>query len=240
MFADKKILALIPARGGSKGIKNKNIVDLCGKPLIAHTIASAKKSSYIDRVIISTDSVDIARVSKDYGAEVPFMRPDELASDIARTVDVVMHAVKYFLDIGDLFDVLILLQPTQPLRTETDIDGAIELFFEKGEKGLVSVSPVDDNPILIRTIGDNGELKGILEMNSTCRRQDMPSYYKVNGCIYINRVEDLTRQTSFNDNPIGYVMESSHSVDIDEPKDLVMAEFFLRKGKENGVQENSS
>lgn len=229
MFAGKRILALIPARGGSKGIKGKNIVDLCGKPLISYTIIHALRSKYIDRVIVSTDNEAIAKVAREYGADVPFTRPDELASDTAKTIDVVLHAIDFFGDSDEQFDILVLLQPTQPLRTVKDIDESIRFFFDNGQRGLVSVSSVDDHPLLIRTINDSNELSTMLKACSTCRRQDMPEYYRVNGCIYINRVDEIDQSLSFNDNSIGFIMEKSHSVDIDEEKDLIMAEYYLKQ-----------
>lgn len=229
MYNGKKILSLIPARGGSKGIKNKNIIDLSGQPLISYTIISALESKFIDRTVVTTDSEAIADISKKYGADVPFIRPKELASDVSKTIDAVLHAINALEKMGDTYDVLVLLQPTQPLRTVIDIDEAIEFFFKRNLQGLVSVSPVDDNPLFIRTIDENGKLSSLVKMNSTCRRQDMPKYYRVNGCVYINQISNITVQTSFNDNPIGYIMEKSHSVDIDDLSDVVMAEYYLNR-----------
>ena len=220
MYKNKKILALIPARGGSKGIKNKNIVLLNGNPLISYSIKAALESKYIDETLVTTDSEEIAKISKEYGASVPFMRPVELASDKSKTIDAVLHALKMLIKLGNHFDVLILLQPTQPLRVANDIDGAIELFFEKNLQGVASVSIVEDHPLLMRTIDENGNLHSLLGENSTCRRQEMKNYYKVNGCIYINQIDEISEDTSFNDNPIGFVMETFHSVDIDEIKDF--------------------
>ena len=228
MYSEKRILSLIPARGGSKGIKNKNIIDLNGHPLISYTIKAAIDSKYVDSVVVSTDSLEIANISKECGALVPFMRPNELASDTSKTVDVVIHAIQALKELSYKFDVLVLLQPTQPLRDANDVDEAIEVFFESGLRGVASISLVDDNPMLIRTLNDDGTVASLLGVNSTCRRQDMPDYYRVNGCIYINKIEEVTVKTSFNDNPIGYVMEQNHSVDIDEMKDLVVAEYYLK------------
>lgn len=232
MYKEKKILALIPARGGSKGIKDKNIIDLCGKPLIAYTIEAAKKSAYIDMVIVSTDSKKIASVSKEYGARVPFMRPDRLATDNATTLDVVIHAIDFVKQGKDDYNTLILLQPTSPLRTNKEIDEAIEKHFLYDELGLVSVSEVDDNPILIRTINDAENLVPLLDTNSTCRRQDMPKYYRVNGCIYLNKIDEINGETSFNDNRLAYVIPKEHAVDIDGMIDLNVARYYLEnRGK---------
>ena len=231
MIKKNKIVALIPARGGSKGIKNKNIIDLCGKPLISYTIQAALESKYIDKVIVSTDSQEIADVAIKYGAEVPFLRPGELASDTSKTIDAVMHAVGELEKRKEEYDILILLQATQPLRTADDIDSAIELFIKNKGQSLVSVSPVEDNPILIRTIDNLGRMNSILPMKSTCRRQDMPLYYRVNGCIYINLISELDLNTSFNDNKIPYIMPKERSVDIDEIKDLLIAQYYISRNE---------
>ena len=227
MFNGRKILGIIPARGGSKGIPHKNIVDLCGKPLISYTIEAGLKSNYIDYLMVSTDDNEIASLSKELGAQIPFLRPKEFASDKAKTLDAVLHATNNLYDMGMVFDDLVLLQPTQPLRTAEDIDRAIEKYFENGCKDLASVSEVDDNPILIRFI-KNDELIPILNMSSTCRRQDMPKYYRVNGCIYINNIRNLNENTSFNDNIIPYIMKKEHSIDIDDYFDLEVAGLYLK------------
>lgn len=228
MFKARKILAIIPARGGSKGIPHKNIIDLCGKPLISYTIESALNSKYIDYVMVSTDDNEIADIARKYGAEVPFMRPDELATDTSKTIDAILHAVDALLQMKKRYDELVLLQPTAPLRTTEDIDKAIELYYENNKQSVASVSKVEDHPLLIRSI-ENDRAINLLDINSTCRRQDMPEYYRVNGAIYINPITELSKYTSFNDNPIPYVMEKSHSIDIDDVVDLVVAEYYLRK-----------
>lgn len=228
MFGKQKILALIPARGGSKGIKDKNIISLAGKPLIAYSIEAAKKSKYIDSIVVTTDSEKIAEVAKRYGARVPFLRPAELAADTSKTIDAVLHAIKTLKSMGENYDTLVLLQPTQPLRTTDDIGKAIELYYESGENGLVSISSVDDSPLLIRSIDEDGKLINLLSQNSTCRRQDMPNYYKVNGCIYINKIDEINENTSFNDNKVPFIMDKEHSIDIDELSDLWMAEYYLQ------------
>ena len=198
--------------------------------MIRYTIEAGLKSRYVDYVLVSTDDEEIAQTAKVCGAQVPFLRPAELAGDTSRTVDAVIHAAETLKQAGETFDSLVLLQPTSPLRTAEDIDGAIEKFYTGGRRGVVSVSAVGDHPVLIRTIeqtpaGDR--LKPLLEGTSTVRRQDMPAFFRVNGCIYINAMEELNGDTSFNDNPVPWVMAKSHSVDIDEPADLVLAEYLL-------------
>ena len=232
MINNKKVLALIPARGGSKGIKDKNIYPLCGKPLITYSIDCAKRSKYIDEITVSTDSEKIAEVAKEYGAYVPFLRPAELASDTAKSIDAVVHAIKWLEDHNEKFDILVLLQPTSPLRTVEDLDGALEKFVDNGEKSLVAVSLVSDNPILMRTINADGIMEKLLDLQSTVRRQDMKNYYRVNGSIYINKVSEINIDTSLNDNEIPYIVKPENAIDIDEKKDLVLAEWYLGQKNE--------
>lgn len=227
MFDQKKIIAVIPARSGSKGIKDKNIYPLCGKPLIAYSIEHAKKCKYIDEVLVSTDSEKIANISEKYGAYVPFLRPDKFADDRAKTIDAVLHAVNWLNANDKIYDVLVLLQPTSPLRTGEDINCAVETYFKMGMISLASVSEVTDHPVLIRSIKD-GKMVSLLKQESTIRRQDMEMFYKINGSIYINRINELNSDTSFNDNEIPYIMPHSHSVDIDTETDIRLAELYMR------------
>ena len=226
MYQKDKIAAFIPARGGSKGVKRKNIRNLAGKPLIYYTIAAALESKYIDRVIVSTEDEEIAEISKRFGAEVPALRPRELAEDKTTTLDVVLYGVHAFLASKE-WDSLILLQPTQPLRTAEDIDHAVEYYYKNGKRSLVSVSEVEDHPIFMRRFDPVGNMEKYLEISSTVRWQDMDKVYRVNGAIYMNRIAELCAETSFNDNEIGYIMEKSHSVDIDELPDFALAEYYL-------------
>lgn len=234
MIDGKKIIALIPARGGSKGIKDKNIFEIEGKPLIAYTIDEAKKSRYIDEIIVSTDSEKIKKVSLDYGASAPFIRPGDLSTDKAATIDVVIHALNYLKDKNMKYDYLVLLQPTSPLRKVMDIDEAIKTFANNGERGLASVSKVSDSPILIRNLDENsGKMKRLIDIKSSIRRQDMPVFYRINGAIYINLINEISENTSLNDNECYYVMSREHSVDIDEYVDIEIAKYYLGKEKEN-------
>lgn len=234
----KRVLALIPARGGSKGIKDKNIRDLCGKPLIAYTIDAALQCAYIDDVVVTTDSEQIAHTACEYGARVPFIRPLALAEDRSRTIDAVLHAVRELERQGERYEVLILLQPTSPLRSSRDIEASVELFREKNEESVVSVSLVQDPPVLIRELDDSGILHPVLKTGSTVRRQDMKEYYRVNGGIYINRINEITEDTSFNDNKYGYRMSREHSVDIDEEADLMLAEYLLNNHPDGRLYEH--
>ena len=227
MFNDKRILAIIPAREGSKGIVNKNIIDLNNKPLIAYSIEAAKESDYIDDVIVSTDGEEIKSISLKYGAEVPFFRPKSLATDKSKTIDSIIYTINRLRDMGREYDVLILLQPTSPMRTVKHIDESLSLFFKNNQESLVSVNQIDISPILVRTI-KNGKLFSILNQNSTVRRQDMDFYYKINGAIYINRIDEVDENLSFNDNSIPYIMDDTYSIDIDTIEDLQLARQKLK------------
>lgn len=231
MFDENKILAFIPARAGSKGIKGKNIFPIFDKPLMSYTIENALHSNYIDEVIVSTDSEKISEVAKKYGANVPFLRPPELASDTSNTVDAILHAISELAKNKKIFDDLILLQPTSPLRTTKDIDGAVKKYFKFNRKSLVSVSKAEESPILMRTILAEDRMEKLLQVNSTVRRQDMPNFYKINGAIYINKISEINEKTSFNDNIVPYVMDSDHSVDVDDYQDLEIVKYFIKRGE---------
>jgi len=222
MYSDKHFLAIIPARGGSKGIPRKNIVLLGGIPLIAHSIKSALRSRYLDKIIVSTDDDEIADISKQYGAEV-LKRPPHLASDTAASIDMLLHACA---EAGNKYDSVMLLQPTSPLRKTCHIDEAIELYASCGCKSLASVSLSEVSPLLVRKISADDTLIPILKNKSNVRRQDMEEYYKVNGAIYLNQISMINKNTILNNNEIGYVMNQKYSIDIDEPHDLFFAEKF--------------
>ncbi|MDU6115993.1 MAG: acylneuraminate cytidylyltransferase family protein [Paeniclostridium sordellii] len=224
-----KVLAIIPARAGSKGIKDKNIIDLSGKPLIAHSIEAGLKSKYINKVVVSTDGEKIAKIAKDYGAEVPFLRPKNLATDTAKTIDCVIHCIEELKKNGEEYDYVVLLQPTQPLRQPWHIDEAFELIVKRNEDSLVSISKVKDHPVLMRTIDKNGYAINLLEGSSTKRRQEFPDFYKVNGAIYINKInENFNYDTSFNDNKLVYIMDEQYGIDIDDMLDVEIAKLLIK------------
>lgn len=225
-----KILSVIPARGGSKGIKFKNIVNLNGKPLIAYTIEESLKSKLINRTIVSTDSQLIANISKKYGADVPFLRPESLALDTSKNIEVLIHAINELSLVGEKYDYVLILQPTQPLRNSYHIDEAIKFLIDSEEDNLVSVSKVKEHPILMRRISEKGTVINLLNCSSTVRRQDFPDYYKVNGAIYINKVnEKLNLNTSLNDNKLAYIMDEKYDIDIDNILDLKLVEIVMKE-----------
>lgn len=227
MYQGKTITAFIPARGGSKGIPKKNIRQFAGKPLIAFTIAAARESAYIDNVIVTTDSEEIASVARQYGGEIPFLRPAELAKDESKTIEAIAHARDCMESLDRPCDIVVLLQPTSPLRRASEIDAAIECFFDHGCMGLASVCEAREKPILLRRLDASGVLHPLLPVLSTVRRQDMPDFWKVDGAIYINKSSEINLNTSFNDNPIGFVMPEMRSSDIDSFDDFELAEKLV-------------
>jgi CMP-N,N'-diacetyllegionaminic acid synthase len=230
MFKNKKILAIIPARGGSKGIPNKNIMAICGKPLIAYTIEAGLKSKYIDEIIVSTDSDSIREVATIYGAKIPFLRPEKLSNDSASSIDVVLHAIDFYKNNNITFDYVVLLQPTSPLRTSKHIDGAIEKLMESSGTSLVSVCQVDQSPILMRNI-ENDKLKEVISFEGkNLRRQDLPTFYIFNGALYINSTDMLAHEKKFVcENTIPYVMDKESSVDIDTMLDAKLVELIIKE-----------
>ena len=233
MYKNKKILAVIPARGGSKGVPRKNIIEVGGHPLIKYTIDCGKNSKYLDRVVISTEDLLIKRVAEENGGDVPFLRPKELAEDTSKTIDCIVHAVDTLKSMGEEYDYVMILQNTVPLRKSWHVDEAIEMIVDSSERSLVSISEVDEHPVLMRTLDENKTVKNLLHMNSTMRRQDFPKFYKVDGAIAIQKIDEkFNLETSINDGKLGYVMERKYSTDIDNYLDIKIIEYYLEKEKE--------
>ena len=233
MYKNKKILAVIPARGGSKGVPRKNIIEVGGHPLIKYTIDCGKNSKYLDRVVISTEDLSIKKVAEENGGDVPFLRPKELAEDTSKTIDCIVHAVDTLESMGEEYDYVMVLQNTVPLRKSWHIDEAIEMIVDSNERSLVSISEVDEHPILMRTLNEDKTVRNLLQMNSTMRRQDFPKFYKVDGAIYIQKLDkDFNLDTSLNDGKLGYVMEKKYTTDIDNYIDIKIVEYYLEKERE--------
>lgn len=233
MFSQYKILGLIPARGGSKGLLRKNILPLAGKPLISWTIEAAKENKYIDKVFVSTEDAEIAQVSKTYGADVSYLRPKELAIDTAKTIDVVLHTLDEFSRRGEKYDIVALLQPTSPLRTNCHIDFAIEKLFDEKIKSVISVSEVDHHPYWCNKLQKNGCMDDFINKNFlNLRRQDLPKYYRLNGAIYVAYSEFLYESKSFfGHNTYSHIMPKEQSIDVDNEVDFLMAELLMNKRK---------
>lgn len=226
-----KVLGVIPARGGSKGIPGKNIKRLAGKPLIAYTSESAKKSNLLSRVILSSDSEEIIKVARDLGIEVPFRRPEVLAQDSTPTLEVVRHAVKYFISRGEEFQAICLLQPTSPVRGEGLIDTAIEKFVSGNYDSLISVRevPAKFNPHWIFEEEDGKLRISTGEKEIIPRRQDLPTAFFRDGAIYLVKVEVLLEQDSLYGEKIGYIKSSGPYVNLDVPEDWDQAEILFKK-----------
>ncbi|MDD5249250.1 MAG: acylneuraminate cytidylyltransferase family protein [Rhodocyclaceae bacterium] len=225
MINGKAVLGIIPARGGSKGVLRKNIRAVAGKPLIAWTIEAAKKSEYIDRLVLSSEDAEIIRVANVWGCEVPFVRPVELAQDGTPGIAPVLHA----LDNLRGYDYVVLLQPTSPLRTTSEIDGCLALCEARGAPACVSVTEPAHHPQWMHTVDANQHLKPLVEHSAT-RRQDLPTVYAVNGAVYVAQVSWLPDSRSFiGDGTLGYVMPPLHSLDIDVEEDLILAECLLQR-----------
>lgn len=213
-----RVLALIPARSGSKGVKDKNIRNFRGLPLMAHSIQSALESGVCDEIFVCTDSEKYACIAREYGASVPFLRSERSARDESKSIECVIEAANRYKEIGKEFDALILLQPTSPLRSAKHIKEAYEKFLKYGED-LASVCESLENPLFMRRI-ENERLCNLLSLSSSVRRQDLQKCYVLNGAIYINAISRLNENTSFNDNPLSYVMSREESLDIDEEGDF--------------------
>lgn len=228
---NREAIALIPARGGSKGLPNKNIRELFGKPLIAWTIIEAKKSPHIKKIIVSTDSKKIARIAKCHGADEIILRPKSLATDKSKMIDTVIHAVKYLSKNRHSFEIIVLLQPTSPLRKAMDVDKAIRLLSLNNAMSIVSVCEVDDHPLFANTLPSDGRMNNFLTRNIERKnRQELPTYYKLNGAIYLARIDYIKKEKSFyGKQTFAYIMPKERSIDIDNELDFIKAEIILSR-----------
>ena len=226
MIDGKAILAIILARGGSKRLPGKNILDLAGKPLIAWSIEAGLNSKYIDKVVVSSDSDQILNISKKYGTKI-VKRPSALASDTAASFD----AIKHTIDIRDeKFDFVILLQPTSPLRNNGHIDEALELLIKKNADAIISVTETDHSPLWADTLPKDRSMVNFLKNGVLNKRsQDLVKHYRINGAIYICKTEKLLEEKSFflKGNIYAYQMDRESSVDIDEKIDFQLANLII-------------
>lgn len=227
MIKGKIVLAVIPARGGSKRLPRKNIKELAGKPLIAWTIEEAKKSKYIDKLILSSEDEEIINVAKMWGCEVPFKRPKKFAQDDTPGVEPVLHVLQMLPG----YDYVVLLQPTSPLRTVEDIDGCLMECIVANSNSCISVTEAEKSPFWMYTLTDEKTLQPIIEQKEDhLRRQENPMVYVLNGAVYIARCDWLMDNKSFRDSKtMAYVMPKKRSIDVDEEIDFKMAESLLRE-----------
>lgn len=226
MINGKTILAIILARGGSKGIPYKNIKDLAGKPLIAWTIEEAKKSKYIDRLILSSEDEQIIKVAKEWGCEVPFVRPAELAQDETPGIEPVVHAINA---LKEKYDYVVLLQPTSPFRRVEDIDNCLEQCVQAGAPACVSVTEVQHSPYWMYRIDEKMKMSPLIEVDAQInRRQDLPKVYELNGAVYVSATYFVIDNKTFHTKQtIAYEMPVERSVDIDSKIDFAYCEWLL-------------
>lgn len=224
MYQDKRILAILPARGGSKRVPKKNLRTLGDKPLIAWTINSAKSSKYIDDVFVTTDCEEIQACSMLYGANATPLRTKDLATDHSKTSDVILDVIKRF---EEKFDILILLQPTSPFRNSEDIDSAIETFFRERPGALVSVCPTDAPTNWMFALDEKRSLNELVARIHDSRSQDFVEEYQLNGAIYICSFEFFKKHQNFyvKDESIAFPMSRLNSIDIDIEDDFLLAEL---------------
>ena len=226
-------LGVITARSGSKGFKDKNIRELSGKPLMAYTIENALKCQYIDKVMVSTDSDIYAAIAKKYGAEVPFLRSDKNSTDRAKSMDVLLEVLDEYEKRGYMFESIVSLQPTSPLRTWQNIDEAFQLFYDKRADSVVSVCECEHSPLLSGILPSDLNMSGFIKSENNLRRQDLAKYYRLNGAIYISNVDRLRQLQSFyGEKSYAYIMGWNESVDIDSEQDFDYAEFLLNRQKQ--------
>lgn len=225
-----KRLAIIPARSGSKGLPDKNIRSMKGKPLMAYSIEAARDSGLFERIYVSTDSEEYKEIAEAWGAEVPFLRPESLAGDTVSSWDVVKQALEVFTEMGEDYEEIALLQPTSPLRSAEDIRKAHALMEEKKAKAVVGVCPMDHSPLWSNTLPKDGSMAGFIRpevMQSA--RQALPEYYRINGAMYFIKKECLDRiESLYEDRCFAYVMPVERSADIDTIADFYLAEALFR------------
>lgn len=233
MYKNKTFLAIIPARGGSKRLPRKNVLDLAGKPLISWTIEAGLKSKYIDEVMVTTDDDEIINISKKFGANVPFKRPDKLANDNATRAEVIKHTIEFYKNtLKKEYDYIVFLQPTSPLRTEKHIDEAIEYIFIKGCNAVVSVCEVEHPIHWSGTLPEDNNMSKFLDNVAVqARSQDLPTNYRLNGAIYICDVQKFLEEgcVFLKENIFAFEMSQEVSVDIDTQMDFKIAEVLMVK-----------
>ncbi len=231
MIAGKRVLALVPARAGSKGLPRKNIRSFCGKPLLLWSVEHGLASPYIDKVVVSTDSEEFAGIAKKGGAEVPFIRPKHLASDTTASIDVMLHAVDFLAAQGDSYDILVLLEPTSPLRKPEDIDKALEALRDHPQaESIVAVSLTEgQHPAFLMQKMENNFLQPYSPNFRAIRRQEITPLYFLTGTIYASFIDSLRRAQGFcHEKTLGYEVPKSQSFEIDDEDDFIVCEALFK------------
>lgn len=229
----KKTIAIIPARSGSKGLPDKNIKTLNGKPLLWYSVNAAIKSGMFDEIMVSTDSEEYAKIAQSCGAKVPFLRSEANSGDASGTFDAVREVLEHYRKAGREFENVTILQPTSPFRSGEDIKRAFNLFKEKDAKAVVSVCKAEHPIFWYNTIDENLSMEKFNEsVKNAARRQDAQDYYRLNGAIYIVDVNVVISKKSLYENDCyAYIMEEKNSIDIDTIEDFEYAEFLINKRK---------
>lgn len=232
MISDFRVLGVIPARGGSKGLPGKNLRPLCGRPLIGWTIDEARASSMLDAVVVTTDDPEIASVAVQFGAEVPFLRPAELAGDTASSIDVVIHAIDDLAEKGRIFDIVVLLEPTSPLREPSDIDAALTKMLADEAGAIVSVCRAEStHPAFMFRQKADARLAPFLERQPTgLRRQELEPVFFLEGTVYASRIAVLREKRSFyHDDTVAFEVPKWKSLEIDDIDDFLLVEALAKQ-----------
>lgn len=232
MIQNKSIIAIITARGGSKGVPKKNIKMLAGKPLICWTIEAAKNSDFIDKVIVSTDSDEIAEISIQNGAEVPFIRPKEFAGDLAKQEDAILHAMNFIEKKFGKYDIIVVLVPTTPLRGSKEIDVCIEdIIINSAKKAIFSVRECDHTPLQSNTLPADNSMKDFINKKyKWLNRQEMPTYYQLSGSVCISEWDVFQKEKTFlHDYTFAYITDNISGLDIDNEVDFDLAELYMKR-----------
>lgn len=227
----KTVLAIIPARGGSKGVPRKNVKNLCGKPLIAWSIEEALKSKYIDRLVVSTEDEEIAEISKKYGAEVPFIRPIELAKDDTPGIEPLLHCIYWLKNNENYYpDYVCTLQCTSPFRNFKHINEALELLIKEKGDSIIGVCESEVSPYWMKSIENGRLIDFIKDSPKYTRRQDLPTVYRLNGAVYIGKTDLLLiNRNWYTNNTLPYIMSQKDSMDIDTIYDFKLAELMMKE-----------
>ncbi|MGE0040269.1 MAG: NTP transferase domain-containing protein [Vicinamibacterales bacterium] len=230
-----RVLAIVTARGGSKGLPRKNILPLAGKPVIAHTLDAARRAPSVDRVVVSTDDEEIAAIARAHGGEVPFLRPAELARDETLIFPVLIHALDWLkAHDGYVPDYVLLLQPTSPFRAPEDIEAAVRIATETGGDAVISVGPAHQHPHWMKSVAADGRLVDFMP-DMPFRRQELGELYALNGAIYLVATPVLLeRQTFYTKSTYAYVMPAERSLDIESPWEYTLARLILEDRQRRG------
>ena len=232
MINGKSVIGIIPARAGSKGLPGKNIKELCGKPLITWSIEAGLKSRYIDVVVVSTDSEEIAEIAREFGASVPFIRPHELATDETPTVDVVKHTLNFYeSELSRSFDYTVLLEPTSPVREDADIDSMLEKLEAscKSFDAIISLGEVHEHPSIMKRINSQQVERFSKELHMTARRQDNEIAYFPYGVAYISKTNTFMKEETFYPQRTTYYLIHRHQCfEIDDIYDFISIEAIMR------------